>query len=102
MFSIAVYQITTDLSGLKQHPFYLIYYQCLWIMSLGMGYLDRIFRLHVAVIKVSAGAVGPCKRGLGGWLSFKLIRIIGRIRFLASVELTVASIFFSANRRKSL
>lgn len=71
-----MYQITTDLSGLKQHPFYLIYYQCLWIMSLGMGYLDRIRRLHVAVIKVSAGAVGPCKRGLGGCLSSSFILLV--------------------------
>lgn len=100
LFSIAVYQITTNLSILKQYPFLChllsVSESAVWalvtrILCSGCTWLQPNYQ-QVLWFYVSKA-----------WgLPSKLIYVVGRIRSLAYVDFTMASIFFNASRRKFL
>lgn len=95
-----VYQITTNLSGLKQHPF-LSHSFSVFVSQQSVYGLPRSLYLkcRMVVVKMSAGAVVPCKQGLVGGSCLPSFYTIGRIKFFTDVRLTVAFIF-SASKRK--
>lgn len=100
LFSVAVYQITTNLSILEQYPFLChllsVSESAVWapvikILYSGCTWLQPNYQ-QVLWFYVSKA-----------WeLPSKVIYIVGRIRSLAYVEFTMASIFFNVSRRKFL